>query len=120
MYVLQCIVSVTVVDGVVSEAAAVRSELLSLLTHCCLGDSLCAEYLLLHLLSSVYGNVCHSLAPLVVDFNVLIIRYTRKDVVAVGKFSINICGCPVGVWVEQMVNVIREITVKVELSFTLC
>jgi hypothetical protein len=80
-----------VVDSVMPNVTTVRSELLSILTHCCLGDTLCAEYLLLHLLSSVY---------------------IRKDVIAVGKFSLNICGCPTGLWNQQLVSVLRELLDK--------
>lgn len=51
-----------------------RDLLLSLLTTALLGDTLAAEYTLLHLLSSVYG---------------------RTDMMALGKFSFNLTNCPV-------------------------
>ncbi len=37
------------------ELASVRAELLTYLTHVLMGDSLAAEYLILHLISNVYG-----------------------------------------------------------------
>ncbi|XP_062508739.1 mini-chromosome maintenance complex-binding protein-like [Corticium candelabrum] len=80
-----------VVESIKSEASAIRSELLSFLSCCCLGDALCAEYLLLHLLSSVYA---------------------RRDIVAVGKYCLNICGCLSGEWAHQIANVVQEITTK--------
>ena len=46
-----------------------RQELLAILTECLLGDKLAAEYLLAHLVSSVYQ---------------------RKDVLVLGKFSLNL------------------------------
>jgi len=46
-----------------------RQELLAILTECLLGDKLAAEYLLAHLVSSVY---------------------LRKDVLVLGKFSLNL------------------------------
>jgi len=48
---------------------ATRQELLAILTECLLGDKLAAEYLLAHLVSSVY---------------------LRKDVLVLGKFSLNL------------------------------
>lgn len=42
-----------VLSSALGEMAAVRAELLSYFTHVLLGDSLAAEFLLLHLLSSV-------------------------------------------------------------------
>ena len=50
-----------------------RELLLSLLTPSLLGDRLAAELTLLHLLSSVYG---------------------RTDMLALGKFSLNLTHCP--------------------------
>lgn len=41
-------------SGVHGELASVRAELLTFLTHVLLGDSLAAEYLILHLISNVY------------------------------------------------------------------
>ncbi|XP_053306311.1 mini-chromosome maintenance complex-binding protein [Spea bombifrons] len=56
-----------------SEAASVRAELLGFLTQALLGDGLAAEYVLLHLISSVYA---------------------RCDVLPLGKFALNLSGCP--------------------------
>lgn len=51
-----------------------RENLLDLLTTVLMGDHFAAEYMLLHLLSSVYG---------------------RTDVMTLGKFSLNLSNCPV-------------------------
>ena len=51
------------------DPSAIRQELLAILTECLLGDKLAAEYLLAHLVSSVY---------------------LRKDVLVLGKFSLNL------------------------------
>ena len=51
-----------------------RSELLSVLKQCLYNDPLAAEYLLLHLTSHIYG---------------------RQDVMAIGKFTLNITGCKI-------------------------
>ncbi|XP_048249235.1 mini-chromosome maintenance complex-binding protein-like [Haliotis rufescens] len=56
-----------------SEISRIRSELLSILEHAVFGDSLSAEYLLCHLISSVYN---------------------RADMMPLGKMSLNISGCP--------------------------
>lgn len=42
-----------VVSSFMSELSPVRAELLGFLTHAFLGDSLAAEYLILHLISTV-------------------------------------------------------------------
>ncbi|KAB1270878.1 Mini-chromosome maintenance complex-binding protein [Camelus dromedarius] len=55
------------------ESKTFRAELLGFLTHALLGDSLAAEYLILHLISTVY---------------------TRRDVLPLGKFTVNLSGCP--------------------------
>ncbi|XP_078449396.1 mini-chromosome maintenance complex-binding protein [Lampetra fluviatilis] len=62
-----------VCGSLLAEAKSVRSELLGALSHALLGDELAAEYLLLHLVSSVYA---------------------RRDVMPLGKFSLNLSGCP--------------------------
>uniref|UniRef100_A0A8C2R2W2 Mini-chromosome maintenance complex-binding protein n=1 Tax=Capra hircus TaxID=9925 RepID=A0A8C2R2W2_CAPHI len=59
------------VSGFMSELSPVRAELLGFLTHALLGDSLAAEYLILHLISTVY---------------------TRRDVLPLGKFTVNLSG----------------------------
>ena len=51
-----------------------RCELLSVLKQCLYNDPLAAEYLLLHLTSHIYG---------------------RQDVMAIGKFTLNITGCKI-------------------------
>ncbi|XP_040293082.1 mini-chromosome maintenance complex-binding protein [Bufo bufo] len=61
------------VSSLMSELSSVRAELLGFLTHALLGDSLAAEYLILHLISTVYA---------------------RRDVLPLGKFSLNLSGCP--------------------------
>nr|XP_033796550.1 mini-chromosome maintenance complex-binding protein isoform X2 [Geotrypetes seraphini] len=61
------------VSGFMLELSSVRAELLGFLTHTLLGDSLAAEYLILHLISTVYA---------------------RRDVLPLGKFSLNLSGCP--------------------------
>ncbi|XP_030058469.1 mini-chromosome maintenance complex-binding protein isoform X1 [Microcaecilia unicolor] len=61
------------VSGFMLELSSVRAELLGFLTHAFLGDSLAAEYLILHLISTVYA---------------------RRDVLPLGKFSLNLSGCP--------------------------
>lgn len=53
--------------------AGIRGELLSLLTQVAYGDVLTAEYILLHLVSSVYN---------------------WSGIMPVGKFALNISGCP--------------------------
>ncbi|XP_069755970.1 mini-chromosome maintenance complex-binding protein isoform X2 [Narcine bancroftii] len=61
------------ITNLMPELSTVRAELLGFLTHALLGDSLAAEYLLLHFISTVY---------------------TRRDVLPLGKFSVNLSGCP--------------------------
>ncbi|KAI7805248.1 mini-chromosome maintenance complex-binding protein [Triplophysa rosa] len=61
------------ISSFLRELPAVRAELLTYLTHLLLGDSLAAEYLILHLISNVYS---------------------RRDVLPLGKFSLNLSGCP--------------------------
>ncbi|XP_066457454.1 mini-chromosome maintenance complex-binding protein isoform X2 [Eleutherodactylus coqui] len=61
------------VSGFMSELSSVRGELLGFLTHALLGDGLAAEYLVLHLISTVYA---------------------RRDVLPLGKFTLNLSGCP--------------------------
>lgn len=65
--------SKTFVSSFMSELSPVRAELLGFLTHALLGDSLAAEYLILHLISTVY---------------------TRRDILPLGKFTVNLSGCP--------------------------
>ncbi|KAM3606118.1 uncharacterized protein V6R79_010844 [Siganus canaliculatus] len=62
-------------SSTLSEMASVRAELLTYFTHMLLGDALAAEYLILHLISNVYS---------------------RRDVLPLGKFTLNLSGCPTG------------------------
>ncbi|KAM8923929.1 mini-chromosome maintenance complex-binding protein isoform 2-T2 [Pelodytes ibericus] len=61
------------VSSFLAEVSSVRSELLGFLTHAFLGDSLSAEYFILHLISTVYA---------------------RRDVLPLGKLTLNLSGCP--------------------------
>ncbi|EDV20813.1 uncharacterized protein TRIADDRAFT_31319 [Trichoplax adhaerens] len=63
------------INNTLEKPELIRSQLISTLTDCIGGDALAAEYTLLNLLSKV--------------------NY-RHDVVPVGKFSVNLAGCPVG------------------------
>lgn len=60
-------------DAVLAEAGAVRRQLHGILEQALLGDKIAADYFLCHLISSVY---------------------IRKDVVALGKFSLNLTNIP--------------------------
>lgn len=63
----------THVESLLAEAADIRQQLLTILTEATLGDHAAAEFLLCHLISTVYA---------------------RADVVPLGKFSLNLSGCP--------------------------
>ncbi|TKS85290.1 Mini-chromosome maintenance complex-binding protein [Collichthys lucidus] len=72
-----------------SGMASVRAELLAYLTHILLGDALAAEYLILHLISNVY---------------------TRRDVLPLGKFTLNLSGCPtVASYTERFYQIIQQL-----------
>ncbi|CAI9620864.1 unnamed protein product, partial [Staurois parvus] len=72
-----------------AELSSVRSELLGFLTHAMLGDSLAAEYLIFHLISTVYA---------------------RRDVLPLGKFSLNLSGCPRnGIFTQQLYRVVQQL-----------
>ncbi|XP_069823845.1 mini-chromosome maintenance complex-binding protein [Dendropsophus ebraccatus] len=60
-------------SSLMSQLLCVRTELMGFMTHTLLGDSLAAEYLILHLISTVYA---------------------RRDVLPLGKFCLNLSGCP--------------------------
>ncbi|XP_010791733.1 mini-chromosome maintenance complex-binding protein [Notothenia coriiceps] len=76
-------------SSTLSEMAAVRAELLTYFTHILLGDALAAEYLILHLISNVYS---------------------RRDVLPLGKFSLNLSGCPtVSSYTECLYQVIQQL-----------
>ncbi|VDI18023.1 Hypothetical predicted protein [Mytilus galloprovincialis] len=66
------------------EIDTLRGRIMELLEHALLGDSLAAEFFLLHLLSSVYG---------------------RADVMPLGKFSLNLSHCPVTPKYGQLLQV---------------
>ncbi|XP_037540718.1 mini-chromosome maintenance complex-binding protein isoform X2 [Nematolebias whitei] len=72
-----------------SEAAAVREELLSYFTRVLLGDALAAEFLLLQLISTVYA---------------------RRDVLPLGKFTVNLSGCPaVASYTERLYQILQQL-----------
>ncbi|XP_048360972.1 mini-chromosome maintenance complex-binding protein isoform X1 [Sphaerodactylus townsendi] len=77
------------VSSFMSELSPVRAELLGFLTHVFLGDSLAAEYIILHLISTVYA---------------------RRDVLPLGKFTINLSGCPTNsVFTEHIYRIIQQL-----------
>lgn len=63
----------TYIESFNTELSYVRAELLGFLTQALLGDGLAAEYLILHLISTVYA---------------------RRDILPLGKFTMNLSGCP--------------------------
>ncbi|XP_054877709.1 mini-chromosome maintenance complex-binding protein [Poeciliopsis prolifica] len=76
-------------SSALGEMAAVRAELLSYFTHVLLGDALAAEFLLLHLLSSVYS---------------------RRDVLPLGKFTLNLSGCPAAAaFTQRLYQIVQQI-----------
>ncbi|XP_061140415.1 mini-chromosome maintenance complex-binding protein [Syngnathus typhle] len=76
-------------SSTLSEMASVRSEFLAYLTHVLLGDSLAAEYLILHLISDVYA---------------------RRDVLPLGKFALNLSGCPTtSSFTQHLYKVIQQL-----------
>uniref|UniRef100_A0A671NSU9 Mini-chromosome maintenance complex-binding protein n=1 Tax=Sinocyclocheilus anshuiensis TaxID=1608454 RepID=A0A671NSU9_9TELE len=84
-------------SSVLGELASIRAELLTYLTHVLLGDSLAAEYLILHLISNVYS---------------------RRDVLPLGKFTLNLSGCPhSSPFTEHLYKVIQQL---VPSSYRLC
>ncbi|KAJ6669007.1 hypothetical protein lerEdw1_007816 [Lerista edwardsae] len=77
------------VSSFMSELSPIRAELLGFLTHAFLGDSLAAEYLILHLISTVYA---------------------RRDVLPLGKFTLNLSGCPRNsVFTEHVYRIIQQL-----------
>ncbi|XP_046864540.1 mini-chromosome maintenance complex-binding protein-like isoform X2 [Xenia sp. Carnegie-2017] len=74
-----------------SEAAQVRERLLNTFKDMLCGDRLAAEYLLLHLISTIY---------------------CRADVLAIGKYTLNLWGCPE--------DTARELYKFIELFLTKC
>ncbi|CAL8358002.1 unnamed protein product [Boreogadus saida] len=84
------------------EMASVRAELLAYFTQLLLGDVLAAEYLLLHLISNVYA---------------------RRDVIPLGKFTLNLSGCPTAAapaYTEQLYRALQQLVPSAyRLSMTL-
>ncbi|NWH20722.1 MCMBP protein, partial [Grus americana] len=77
------------VSNFMAELSPVRAELLGFLTHALLGDSLAAEYLILHLISTVYA---------------------RRDVLPLGKFTVNLSGCPRNsIFTEHLYRIIQQL-----------
>ncbi|KAG8135549.1 hypothetical protein E2320_008582 [Naja naja] len=71
------------------ESKSFRAELLGFLSHAFLGDSLAAEYVILHLISTVYA---------------------RRDVLPLGKFTLNLSGCPRNsVFTEHVYRIIQQL-----------
>uniref|UniRef100_A0A8C6SD45 Mini-chromosome maintenance complex-binding protein n=1 Tax=Neogobius melanostomus TaxID=47308 RepID=A0A8C6SD45_9GOBI len=65
------------------------AELLSYFSHFLLGDALAAEYLILHLISTVYA---------------------RRDVLPLGKFTLNLSGCPPGLsYSDRLYQLIQQL-----------
>ncbi|XP_023281706.1 mini-chromosome maintenance complex-binding protein [Seriola lalandi dorsalis] len=76
-------------SSTLSEMASVRAELLTYFTHVLLGDALAAEYLILHLISNVYS---------------------RRDVLPLGKFTLNLSGCPtVASYTERLYQILQQL-----------
>lgn len=79
----------SIFSSTVSEMASVKAELHTYLTHVLLGDALAAEYLIMHLISNVY---------------------TRRDVLPLGKFTLNLSGCPVvSSYTEHLYQIIQQL-----------
>ncbi|CAM4595152.1 unnamed protein product [Caretta caretta] len=77
------------VSSFMMELSPLRAELLGFLTHALLGDSLAAEYLILHLISTVYA---------------------RRDVLPLGKFTVNLSGCPRNsIFTEHIYRIIQQL-----------
>ncbi|XP_075703860.1 mini-chromosome maintenance complex-binding protein isoform X2 [Rhinoderma darwinii] len=77
------------VSSFMSELSYVRAELLGFLTHALLGDNLAAEYIILHLISTVYA---------------------RRDVLPLGKFSLNLSGCPRNIdFTQHFYRIVQQI-----------
>lgn len=76
-------------SSTMSEMASIRAELLTYFTHVLLGDALAAEYLILHLISNVYA---------------------RRDVLPLGRFTLNLSACPtVASYTEHLYQIIQQL-----------
>ena len=86
-----------------------RKVVLDLLTQALAGDAVAAEYTLLHLLSSVLvtDTVC------VCVCNLWQTRYGRLEVMALGKYSLNLSGCPGGTMVQSLHQLLQNLLTKV-------
>lgn len=82
------------------QLAGIRGEILSLLTQIAYDDSLTAEYILLHLVSSVYN---------------------WSGIMPVGKFALNISGCPTSQsFPQELYKFVEQVVPKCHfLSMTL-
>ncbi|XP_067382817.1 mini-chromosome maintenance complex-binding protein [Channa argus] len=76
-------------SSTMNEMASIRAELLKYFTDVLLGDALAAEYLILHLISNVYA---------------------RRDVLPMGRFTLNLSGCPtVASYTEHLYQMIQQL-----------
>ncbi|XP_039243123.1 mini-chromosome maintenance complex-binding protein isoform X3 [Pipra filicauda] len=108
--------SKTFVSNFMSELSPVRAELLGFLTHALLGDSLAAEYLILHLISTVwYHKKVESCREWGEDAQEKRERkaegsYARRDVLPLGKFTVNLSGCPRNsIFTEHIYRIIQQL-----------
>ncbi|CAL1578388.1 unnamed protein product [Knipowitschia caucasica] len=77
----------TFLSSSVADFPSVRAELLTYFTHVLLGDALAAEFLILHLISTVYA---------------------RRDVLPLGKFTLNLSGVPAS-YTERLYQIIQQL-----------
>ncbi|XP_071793559.1 mini-chromosome maintenance complex-binding protein-like [Asterias amurensis] len=81
----------TLMQSVMSEAGTIRDQLRFVLQQLLFGDALAADYLLLNLVSSVYA---------------------RRDVTALGKFSLNLIGCAEPGFSQSLHSVLSQLLTK--------
>ncbi|XP_022091881.1 mini-chromosome maintenance complex-binding protein-like isoform X2 [Acanthaster planci] len=82
------------VQSMMGELGSVRDQLRCLLQQVLFGDSLSADYLLLNLVSSVYA---------------------RRDVVALGKFTVNLIGCQESGFSQMLQGLLSQLVTKFHL-----
>lgn len=127
-----CPSSSSVSSSTLSEMASVRAELLAYFTHVLQGDALAAEYLILHLISDVYATLKFQKALLaalrseqtlefrhVIALLLLLLpcRYSRRDVLPLGKFTLNISGCPaVGPFTQRLYQNLQQLVPSVRVA----
>ncbi|KAL5016603.1 hypothetical protein ScPMuIL_006192 [Solemya velum] len=88
----------TVFTEMKTQVENLRSQLLAILQHCVFGDKLAAEYLLCHLVSTVYARV---------------------DVMPLGKFCLNLSNCPQTVEYSQLIyKLISSLVTKGSVDLT--